>query len=124
MSPDLIYEGDIRSNTALHYAAMNSTYLFDVDHTECIKHLLFFDSDFDKLQTLQNSRGKLARDLTVNKKPFESVFTSAREGNVNQVRKMIAETPTLKSIRTPGKCRSLLILAVISQHLLLVKLLI
>ena len=31
---------------------------------------MYFDSDHDKLQGLKNTRGKLAKDLTVNKKPF------------------------------------------------------
>ena len=89
LCPNLIYEVDIRSNTALHYAAMNSNPFTYLDHIPCIKYLLYSDSDFDKLQKMQNTRGKLAKDLTVNKKPFENIFTAAKIGDVNQVRKML-----------------------------------
>ena len=85
---------------------------------------MFFESDFDKLQEMKNSRGKLARDLTVNKKPFENVFTAARKGDVNQVRKMVSEDPSLRKIMTPSKERTLLILSVLNRHLLIVKFLV
>jgi hypothetical protein len=39
---------------------------------------------------MKNSRGKLAKDLTVNKKPFENVITAAKAGDVNLVRKTIS----------------------------------
>ena len=51
--------------------------------------MLYSDSDYDKLREIKNSRGKLAKDLTINKKPFESVLTAAKEGDVNLVRKLI-----------------------------------
>jgi hypothetical protein len=85
---------------------------------------LFFDSDFDKLQEIKNVKGKFAKDLTVNKKHFENVFTAARKGDVNQVRKMVSEDVSLKRITTPTKERTLLILAVLNQHLLIVKFLV
>lgn len=71
-----------------------------IDHVSCIKYLLYFDSDYDKLQAIKNSRGKLAKDLTVNKKPFENVITAAKVGDVNLVRKMISENGELKNICT------------------------
>jgi hypothetical protein len=86
--------------------------------------LLYFDSDNDKLQKMKNTRGKLAKDLNVNKKPFENIFSAARSGDVNQVRKMISENPSLKSQMTPVKQRSLLMLAITNQHLLVAKYLI
>ena len=86
--------------------------------------MLYFDSDFDKLQELKNSRGKLARDLTVNKKPFENIFSATKSGDVNLVRKMISESGELKNAVTLDKQRNLLILAVINSHLLVVKLLV
>ena len=73
---------------------------------------------------MSNTKGKLAKDMTVNKKPFENVFWAAKQGDVNLVRKMIAENPPLKTQVTPIRQRSLLIFAVLSQHLLVVKLLI
>jgi hypothetical protein len=85
---------------------------------------LYFDSDFDKLQDMKNSRGKLARDLTVNKKPFENIFSATKSGDVNLVRKMISESGELKNAVTLDKQRNLLILAVINSHLLVVKLLV
>ena len=86
--------------------------------------MLYFDSDFDKLQDMKNSRGKLARDLTVNKKPFENIFSATKSGDVNLVRKMIGESGELKNAVTLDKQRNLLILAVINSHLLVVKLLV
>lgn len=86
--------------------------------------MLYFDSDFDKLQDMKNSRGKLARDLTVNKKPFENIFSATKSGDVNLVRKMISESGELKNAVTLDKQRNLLILAVINSHLLVVKLLV
>ncbi len=85
---------------------------------------MYFDSDFDKLQDMKNSRGKLARDLTVNKKPFENIFSATKSGDVNLVRKMISESGELKNAVTLDKQRNLLILAVINSHLLVVKLLV
>lgn len=85
---------------------------------------MYFDSDYDKLQEIKNTKGKLARDLTVNKKPFENIFTAARKGDVNQVRKMITENVTMKKLTTLEKDRTLLILAVLNRHLLVVKYLI
>ena len=73
---------------------------------------------------MKNSRGKLARDLTVNKKPFENIFSATKSGDVNLVRKMISESGELKNSVTLDKQRNLLILAVINSHLLVVKLLV
>ena len=50
---------------------------------------MYFDSDLDKLHKMPNTKGKLAKDMTVNKKPFESIFRASKNGDVNQVRKMI-----------------------------------
>lgn len=66
----------------------------------------------------------MARDLTVNKKPFENAFTAVRKGDVNTVRRLLSETPALRKTITPQKQRNLLILAVMNQHLLVVKLLV
>lgn len=52
---------------------------------------------------MKNSRGKLAKDLTVNKKPFENVLTAAKLGDVNLIRKMICENGELKKIVTLEK---------------------
>ena len=68
--PDILYKVDVRSNTALHYAAMNGISCFYVDHASSVKYLLYFDSDFDKLRKMGNTKGKLPKDLTVNKKCF------------------------------------------------------
>lgn len=73
------------------------------------------------MQTIRNSKGKLAKDLTVTKKQFDNIFTATRSGDVNLVRKMLNEHPHLKTARTPAKDRTLLILAVINSHLLVVK---
>jgi hypothetical protein len=62
--------------------------------------------------------------LTINKKPFENVYTAARKGDVNQVRKMVSEDSSLSKIITPAKHRTLLILSVLNQHLLIVKFLV
>lgn len=86
--------------------------------------MLYCDGDYDKLQKIVNSRGKLAKDLTVNKKPFENSFSAARSGDVNQIRKMVSENPSLKVKATPIKNRTLLIFAVLNQHLLVTKFLI
>lgn len=73
---------------------------------------------------MRNTKGKLAKDLTVNTKQFENIFTAARSGNVNVIRKLITENAALKKITTFEKNRTLLIIGVIEQHLLLVKFLI
>ena len=72
---------------------------------------------------MRNSKGKLARDLTVNKKMFDNIVGAARKGDVNQVRRMLLEHPEHKQLVTPNKQRTLLILAVLHKHLLVVKLL-
>ena len=73
---------------------------------------------------MRNTKGKLAKDLTVNTKQFENIFTAARCGDVNLVRKMIADNPEVNKITTLEKNRTLLIIGVIQKHLLLVKFLI
>lgn len=60
-----------------------------LDHADCIRYLLYFDSDFDELQAMKNTKGKVAKELTIHKRSFENIFTAARSGDVNLVRKMI-----------------------------------
>lgn len=43
---------------------------YNIDHPQCIKELLNFDSDYDKLREMRNSKGKLAKDLCTDSKPF------------------------------------------------------
>jgi hypothetical protein len=50
---------------------------------------LLFDSDEDNLIKIKNKKGKLAKDLTLKKKCFDSIFTAAREGDVNTMRNLI-----------------------------------
>jgi ankyrin repeat protein len=82
---------------------------------------LYFDSDYDKLRKLANTKGKLGKDMTVNKKPFENVFLAAKDGDVNVVRKIVSENPKLKDETTPIRKRTLLIFAVLNRHILVVK---
>lgn len=45
---------------------------------------------------MRNSKGKLAKDLCTDSKPFENIFTAARTGNVNLIRKLTADNPNLR----------------------------
>ena len=49
---------------------------------------------------MRSTKGKLAKDLCTDGKPFENVFTAARTGNVNLIRKLTSENPTLKDSTT------------------------
>jgi hypothetical protein len=52
---------------------------------------------------MRNSKGKLAKDLCTDSKPFENIFFAARMGNVNLIRKLIADSPPLKDSVTLQK---------------------
>lgn len=103
--------------TALHHAAFSN-------HPACIRLLLNYDSDYDKLRNMRNSKGKLPKDLCTNTTPFENIFTAARTGNVNLIRKLSSEKPDLKDSTTLDKQRTPLILAVLAKSLVSVKFLI
>jgi len=62
--------------------------------------------------------------LTGQRKAFENAFEAVKSGDVNLVRRMISEDKSLLDKVTEIKGRSLLIYAVIEQHLLVVKLLV
>ncbi len=79
----------MNDNTCLHLAAANSNFYHNSDHVDCIRELIYFDSDYDALIKLKNKKGKLAKDLTLKKKCFDSIFTAAREGDVNAIRNLL-----------------------------------
>lgn len=91
---------------------------------ECIKELIYFDSDFDVLIKERNKKGKLAKDLTLKKKCFDSVFTAAREGDVNTIRNLANESSSIIDSQTPVKKRTPLILSVMEMQLVNVKFLV
>jgi hypothetical protein len=80
---------DVNDNTCLHLAAANGNFLNNLDHVDCVREIIYFDSDYDSLIRAKNKKGKLAKDLTLKKKCFESIFTAAREGDVNMVRNIL-----------------------------------
>ena len=57
----------------------------------------------------------------MHKRAFLNVLTSVREGNIDQVRKLINNDKNQKQAYTHQKKQNLLTLAVLSKHLLLVK---
>ena len=79
------------------------------------------DSDADKLRSMRNSKGKLAKDLWNSTKVFHNIFTASRNGDVNTIRKMITNKPELKDSVTPVKERTPLIMAVLAKSLISVK---
>ena len=66
-------------------------YFQNIDHSACVRELIWADSDSDKLREVRNSKGKMAKDLWNNTKVFQNIFTAARKGDVNTVRKLISE---------------------------------
>ena len=73
---------------------------------------------------MRNSKGKLAKDLCTDTKPFQNVFTASRTGNVNLIRKLTTEHPNLRDSVTQQKQRTPLILAVLAKSLVSVKFLV
>ena len=65
------------------------THSINLDHVDCIREIIYYDSDYDSLIKVKNKKGKLAKDLTLKKKCFDSIFTSAREGDVNTIRNLL-----------------------------------
>ena len=82
-----------------------------------MKYVLTQDSDKDTLRELRNSKNKKAKDLTYNTSMFDNIFTAARNGNTNTIRKLILNDSELKDQATIHKNRTPLIIAVISQQL-------
>ena len=85
----IIESKDVNDNTCLHLAATNSNFRNNLDHVDCIREIIYFDSDYDALIKMKNKKGKLAKDLTLKKKCFDSIFTAAREGDVNTIRNLL-----------------------------------
>lgn len=112
-----LYAVDKFLMTALHHAAFHSSF-------SCLKELLVRDGDWDKLITMRNSKGKLAKDLCSNTGAFENIFTAVRTDNVNIIRKSIAANSSIKDSVTPAKERTPLIIAVMSKSLASVRFLI
>ena len=63
----------------------------------------------------------MAKDLWNNTKVFRNIFTAARKGDVNTIRKLISENQSLKDSVTPIKERTPLIMAVRARSLISVK---
>lgn len=73
---------------------------------------------------MRNSKGKLAKDLCTDSKPFQNIFTASRNGNVNLIRKLTTQNPNLRDSVTKQKQRTPLILAILGKSLISVKFLI
>ncbi len=89
-----------------------------------MREIINFDSDHDSLINIKNKKGKLAKDLTLKKKCFDSIFTAAREGDVNTIRNLVNDKPTIIDSHTPIKVRTPLILSVMEMQLVNVKFLV
>ena len=63
----------------------------NIDNSACVKELISADADNDKLREIRNTKGKMAKDLWNNTKVFQNIFTAARKGDVNTIRKLISE---------------------------------
>lgn len=110
-----IYAADARNWTALHFAAFNY-------HKNAVHLLCKWDADFDKLKTMQNTKGQTAKNLNSNPEiqfSFHTLWSAAKEGNLDVVRRLVSmghniDEQTINFKYTP------LILATIYEHYLVV----
>jgi len=111
-----IYALDIRKWNALHYASYNG-------HGKTVNLLCKYDSDFERMREMQNSQGKVPKEIAPSetiKFQFHTIWKAAYDGNLDVLRRLHrfgedinAQTPIYRS--TP------LIIATQRHHILVVK---